>query len=284
MAFNESRGGEGIMMGGEGPMMSGTWVNPKTGHKFTVQDCFFQDGNFMVQTTTGQMLDYNTIQHYVQAAGNGSVPIQKQQPVHKKQNPKPQPQEVPEDIMNQILPEDMEAIGLGNINKPARNNLQPVNTTMPPTVDPDIAMIERVLKNHAAPKADISIDWQPVPIKQMQTLVEILGVDSRKIADYYVNKIDTAQIISDVKEAIIACIKGIVDDTYEPPTVIEDPEIGDPINKEDKPLRPLKPGVSHPIEPPTVTEGPEIADISDPANKDEKPRTIKKKVTKKTKK
>ena len=64
MAFKESTGtpGSGIMMSADGaPMMSGTWVNPQTGHEFTVRDCFFQDGNFMVQTTDGRMLDYNTI-------------------------------------------------------------------------------------------------------------------------------------------------------------------------------------------------------------------------------
>ena len=47
-------------------MMSGTWVNPKTGHKFTVKDTYFEDTGFKIMTTTGQVLDYSMIENYVQ--------------------------------------------------------------------------------------------------------------------------------------------------------------------------------------------------------------------------
>lgn len=258
MAFRESTGSPvantgGIMMGGDGPMMSGTWVNPKTGHKFTVRDCFFQDGNFMVQTTAGQMLDYNTIQHYVQSTGNDAVPIQKQQAAPKKQAPRPQPQEVPEDIMNEILPEDMEAIGLGNINDPVRNKvqLQPVNTQpMPVVPDPDAAMVDRVLNGLPLPKLSVNVDWEGAPKKQIETLVQILRVKPQSIINYYISKLNMSVLGEAVREAITEYVSNLAEvcPPSEPPTVIEDPEIGDPVNK------------------------------------DEKPRTVKKKVTKKTKK
>ena len=43
-----SNNGQGIQFGMEGPQMTGTWINPQTGHKFTVRDCMFQDGQLCV--------------------------------------------------------------------------------------------------------------------------------------------------------------------------------------------------------------------------------------------
>ena len=53
-----------ISFNGEGPVMSGTWYNPKTGDSFTVEDSYFQDNQYLVKTTDGRMLDYNFIQNY----------------------------------------------------------------------------------------------------------------------------------------------------------------------------------------------------------------------------
>ena len=244
MAFKESTGSPvghmgGIMMGGEGPMMSGTWVNPKTGHKFTVRDCFFQDGNFMVQTTTGQMLDYNTIQHYVQTSDNTPLTPQKQKPKPKAQVKQPKPEAIPEDLMNEILPEDMEAIGLGNINDPTRNKTlnQPVPTTVvPPVADPDAAMVDRVLKNHAMPEPAVSLDWNPVPRKQIETLVDVLGVKPQSIANYYISKLSMSKIAEAVKAAIVECVLSIAGEPTEipNPNLDEPAEMGDPVVKEEK--------------------------------------------------
>ena len=201
MAFKESTGtpGSGIMMSADGaPMMSGTWVNPQTGHEFTVRDCFFQDGNFMVQTTDGRMLDYNTIQHYVQTTDKG--PKISKQP---QTQPKQTSASVPEEVMSEILPEDMEAInGLGNINNTVRVEKE--------TVDPDLVMVEKVLKRHSTPKPIINIDWQSTPTKQIETLVDILGVDPQTITNYYLDKIDVNSLVITVSEAITDYINNVV--------------------------------------------------------------------------
>ena len=57
----------GLMFGMEGPNMEGTWYNPKTGDSFTVRNSFFQDNQYVVQTTDGRVLDYNTLQYYVRS-------------------------------------------------------------------------------------------------------------------------------------------------------------------------------------------------------------------------
>ena len=184
MAFKESTGtpGSGIMMSADGaPMMSGTWVNPQTGHEFTVRDCFFQDGNFMVQTT------------------DKGPKISKQPQTQTQQTST----SVPEEVMSEILPEDMEAInGLGNINNTVRVEKE--------TVDPDLVMVEKVLKRHSTPKPIINIDWQSTPTKQIETLVDILGVDPQTITNYYLDKIDVNSLVITVSEAITDYINNVV--------------------------------------------------------------------------
>ena len=41
----------GMMFGGEGPVMQGTWYNPTTGDAFTVRDSFFEDNQYVITTT-----------------------------------------------------------------------------------------------------------------------------------------------------------------------------------------------------------------------------------------
>ena len=46
--------------------ISGAWVNPKTGHRFEVRDCYWEDGIYKVQTKAGQVLDFAALENYVQ--------------------------------------------------------------------------------------------------------------------------------------------------------------------------------------------------------------------------
>jgi hypothetical protein len=56
----------GMMFGGEGPVMQGTWYNPNTGDAFTVRDSFFEDNQYTVMTTDGRYLGFNQLQNYIQ--------------------------------------------------------------------------------------------------------------------------------------------------------------------------------------------------------------------------
>ena len=215
MAFQETHGNSGVMMGGDGPVMSGTWVNPKTGHKFTVRDCYFQDGNFIVQTTEGQMLDYNTIKNYVQASST-DAPTQQSKP-KQQAAPRKSNNDVPQEVLDQLLPEDEELIrgtgkGLGNINTPRRADELDDFRTPPPRmvhqpapvqeIDTDQAMIKRVLDSHPNPELNATIDWANRPDEQITTLVNVLGVDPKVIASYYIAKLDQDAIFEHIKEML----------------------------------------------------------------------------------
>lgn len=212
----------GIAFGGDGPVMSGTWINPSTGHKFTVRDCFFQDGQFMVQTTSGQMLDYNTVQNYVQctdAQGKEvAVPTDMVQP----KTTKPQ---IPAEVASLIegpheseymIPEDTH-IGLGNVHSRSQAALNtaaegghrgPVGAKGLDGGDPDQLMIARVLRKHPSPDIESNIIWE-VPERQIDTLINVLGVDSDAVAEYYTNMLDPETIMEHIKKTLTKHIEMI---------------------------------------------------------------------------
>lgn len=224
MAFSESTGSDGIMFAGDGPVMSGTWQNPQTGHKFTVQDSFFQDGQLMVQTTGGQLLDYNTIQNYIQCTddkgNNVNVPTQTPMPGSKKK----QGMDVPSEVASMVLPEgpagagedefltaeDMAMVkGLGSLNGPSVVAPEKPSVAGTP-VSEDYKMIDRVLSRHSIPELNAEIVWPNAPKKQIDTLVDILGVDPEEIADYYISKLDREAVFEAMKAGVAKYIKDII--------------------------------------------------------------------------
>lgn len=205
--------GAGVQFGADGPMMTGTWVNPQTGHKFTVRDCFFQDNQFMVQTTDGQMLDYNTIQNYVQyvdANGNAVEPDTTMAPKSGSLPPEVAAL-VGEDLM---IPEDAQATkGLGNLNTP--RHIAPANEHTIATqgymqvvepIDQDLAMVDRVLRRHAIPDFEANLVWD-CPVKQIETLIEVLGIDPETIAKYYIDKLNKDAIFEGIKFKLAGYIR-----------------------------------------------------------------------------
>jgi hypothetical protein len=61
---------QGISFSIDGPVMTGTWYNPKNGDSFTVRDTYFEDNQYMVITTDGRRMDYNMIQNYIKSGMN----------------------------------------------------------------------------------------------------------------------------------------------------------------------------------------------------------------------
>lgn len=177
--------GQGIQFGMDGPQMTGTWINPQTGHKFTVRDCMFQDGQFVCITTDGQVLDYNTIQNYVQCNDNQGNAI-----------------EPPKDMQKpntSILTK-----GLGSLNDAVY-----VET---PQVDPDQSIIERVLDVCKTPQIEAQIEWE-VPQKEIETLIGILKVEPSKISKYYIDRLDKSTIFEHIKDTLTKYIEKLIDGT-----------------------------------------------------------------------
>ena len=207
--------GSGVQFGSDGPMMTGTWFNPSTGHKFTVRDCFFQDGQFIVQTMEGQMLDYNTVQNYIQCNDADGKPLEPDttmltaNPV-KATNLPPEVASIV-DADNLMLPEDVQTSkGLGNLNDARHTAPGEMRTAgyaqVAEPIDQDLAMVDRVLKRHPAPDFEAQLIWE-CPTKQIETLVDVLGIDPEVIAKYYVDKLNKELIFVNIKAKLSAYIR-----------------------------------------------------------------------------
>lgn len=174
---------------------------------------FFQDNQFMVQTTDGQLLDYNTIQHYVQSVNKPGESIS---------TPKTTASDIPAEVSallaeptssipTDVLPDEMTLIkGLGNIND--RTPSQPA----PSPESADQIMIERVLRKFPKPQIEASILWE-TPERQIDTLVNVLGIESSDIADYYINTLNATAIMEVVRAQLSAHIQQIAEGKPEAP-------------------------------------------------------------------
>jgi hypothetical protein len=246
----------GMMFGGEGPVMQGTWYNPTTGDAFTVRDSFFEDNQYVITTTDGRYLRYDQIQNYVQS----DMRLDELKQL-KKENVKEDilPAEVSNLIDNatdMLLPEDAVMVsggytpvaanqsGLGNIYQtPIQNTVLSTNNNM------NTAIIEKALKNTAKPDFTIDVKWDKYPSKEIEMLKDIMEIPEDEIVDWYLDNIQLEDFIIAFKEAIkerlfkgdklpedasvkvLGCIK------YEAPVV----EISEKTSVEDKPEKLPKP-------------------------------------------
>lgn len=191
---------QGITFGMEGPTMTGTWTNPKTGHSFTVRECMFVDNELTIITTAGQHLNYNAIQDYVQDYKNPhqAVEVPTATPSHE-----PIPQEVL-DIL------DLEDPYINPTPTPRRISLgNPVQN------DPDQAIIDRVLRKHSVPQVRFEFEWK-VPRKQLETLVDILGMEPDDIAKYYMKSLSVDSLYKDLQDQLSTYMHSLVNPNPEP--------------------------------------------------------------------
>lgn len=204
----------GMMFGGEGPVMQGTWYNPNTGDAFTVRDSFFEDNQYVVTTTDGRYLSYNQIQNYIQS----DMPLDQLKKQAKLQNDK---EEIPAELKGLIAtdddglesmmsPEDAALISgnrsLGNINDrhlapAAEHQIKPTMTQSTPA-DMNYAIIEKALKNASKPSINVNIDWTNYPTKQIDMLTDVMDISIDEIVMWYLNNIQMDDVVDAVKEGV----------------------------------------------------------------------------------
>lgn len=196
------------MIFGEGPILTGNWYNPKTGDSFTVRDTYFEDNNFYVLTTDGRRMDYNLMSQYVQS----------DKPIPKMEEQKPQTQQIPQEVLNQMesnagddfMTDEDRALLMGvtgelqgsqvSVQQPA--SIQPKSVvTQGKGESEDDMLVRRILKRSTTPDVDCKVNWKSFPIKQMEML-DMMAVDVDTIVDYYIKDIDLEQLREIVKEGI----------------------------------------------------------------------------------
>lgn len=202
----------GINFSMDGPIMDGTWYNTTTGDSFTVRDTFFQDNQLMVSTTDGRLMDYNMIQNYIKSDKPINIPKQQKnndipiEVIELLESPTPQDP--------YMLEEDMALISNNHNTTPpvATSN----NCTTPKLYTDIVAstvktedqrLVERVLSRQQQPSISCNINWTKFPQKQMDVLMDMMGVDLEDVCDFYISKID----LNDIRESIKRDIKTYIE-------------------------------------------------------------------------
>lgn len=217
----------GMMFGGEGPVMQGTWYNPTTGDAFTVRDSFFEDNQYVVTTTDGRYLKYNQIQNYVQT--DMKLEDLKKRKVENQVKDEPLPLEVaslieeidPNDpYLGMMSPDDLmignaKPISFGNLadsrqlNDYVQTSGPVMQTPSPATMNE--AIIEKALKNAPKPEIKVDIFWDVYPEKQIEMLKDVMDISEDEIVNWYLDNIDMVEVVDALKNAIryrILCKEG----------------------------------------------------------------------------
>ena len=199
----------GMTFGSEGPMIQGTWVNPKTGDSFTVRDSFFEDNNYVITTTDGRYIQYDQFQNYVQADEKSVNEIKNS--IKEKSAVKEEaiPAEISSLIDNDnadtmITPEDYDLIygkkSLGNLNTTPVQSQFPKKETSVENMN--AAIIKKALNNTEQPKFKVDVDWNNFPSKQIEMLYDIMGISEDEIIEWYLDNIQLIDIIETIKTSI----------------------------------------------------------------------------------
>lgn len=201
----------GVTFGMEGPIMEGTWYNVHTGDSFTVRNSFFEDNEFVIQTTDGRLLKYSQIQNYIKS--DKPIEMKKPEPKHEAL-----PAEVA-DLLEGENYDDMMADDLAMIYGQAPvtlGNLKDSMTTNPYPYNPNPAMqvvsgepintnydiISKALTKRTLPDFQIGIDWFGCPIKEMEMLMDLMDVQESEIVDWYLSQVDIETTTAMIKEVI----------------------------------------------------------------------------------
>ena len=216
----------GMMFGGEGPIMHGTWYNPHTGDAFTVRDSFFEDNQYTITTTDGRYLRYDQIQNYIQS----DMKLEDLKNINNENKPKETKEALPLEVSNLIddnldinnntygdliIPDDEifnnfnmnnKVTSFGNINTPISESSNASNNTINDisvkSVNMNSAIIEKALKNTVKPNFSINVDWPNYPSKEIEMLKDIMEISSDEIVKWYLDNIQFTDFIMEFKTAI----------------------------------------------------------------------------------
>ena len=258
----------GMMFGGEGPVMQGTWYNPSTGDAFTVRDSFFEDNQYVVTTTDGRYLQYNQLQNYVQS----DMKLEDLKKLNTNTKSKVnQAEALPAEVANLIdntndpvndsqvddyfgiLPEDMDML-TNPIATPKLGNIHATPTVTAPSVyarpldvpvaevNMNTAIIEKALKNTKQPDFILSLKWTDYPEKQIEMLRDIMDIPADEIVEWYLDNIQFDEFVQIFKAAITEKImKGSTVTRIETEPVLEASvvEVYTPVGVSTEPTEPV---------------------------------------------
>ena len=213
------------MMGGGGPMITGQWINQRTGERVTVRDSYMDGENMFVILTNGRQLTMEEFQDYVQMSddvydekGNKIGNEKASQKKTDKQKPAYDPnlvfdgmdstaqpaQPVQSDLQKQILAAEAAELGLNQDESPQNYGVEPQDIPLMPQyskVTEQEQMIMKILDKTEKPQISFNVSWDAYPNNELKMLKEYFNVTNDDIAKAiikkYVSKEDLDNIVSE---------------------------------------------------------------------------------------
>lgn len=203
-------------MGGGGPMISGQWINQKTGEQVTVRDSYMDGENMFVVLTNGQTLNMDEFQDYIQMSddayderGNKLSSNAHSKPAVKTPVNDPQvifdgmsviaPSVPSSDLQKQIMSSEAESLG---IKYPADiETAETVHMTVDTGNNEQEQMIMKILDKTDAPTISFNVSWEAYPVNEFKMLKDYFDISDDEIAKAiikkYVNKEDIDKIVTE---------------------------------------------------------------------------------------
>lgn len=192
------------MMGGGGPMISGNWINTKTGETVTVRDSFMDGEDMVIMLTNGRQLSLNDFQDYVQqseeeydehgnmiSATNGGG-IQAQPVVQKKAKAnvdaatifagmdEPQPNDTaPQSDLDEVMANvqaNAPAAPLVNDEQPKKTGERDVK------MSEGLAAVSKIIHRSSSPKFKVMVEWEDFPKQELEMAKKFFDATDDDIA------------------------------------------------------------------------------------------------------
>ena len=198
--------------GAGGAMVSGRWINRQNGMVVNVRDSIIDGDNMIIITDRGQ-IDLATFSNdYIQASddiydekGNKigtetldtsdivTASTKIELPKNNNKNALNEYELIDEIVVDNNVTSDNSA---SNIN--TQKEKSKVFIEQEQKANPYDAIIDKVFsKIQQKPKITIGIDWDDIPTKQIDTLINYLDVPLKDIAEYIIDKYVNKQTIAD---------------------------------------------------------------------------------------
>ena len=161
-----------------GPMVSGRWINKKTGQVINVRDSFIDGDSMVIMSDRGQIPFNEFSQYYIQASDevydeNGKVIDKKSVELSDiaDVNPGNNISHIEEQkIVNELTTPLRSSGGSKVIVEESGKNF---------------GLIDKIFqKKESRPKLNLKIDWADFPNKELSMLVDYFDVSKEEIADY----------------------------------------------------------------------------------------------------
>ena len=177
-----------------GPMISGKWINKRTGAVINVRDSIINGDELVIITDKGQISMDEFSRNYIQASNDifdesGKVIG----------HADADPSIVVESSTPNTVQTPMMSSNTASLTKPLNNKTQQTNHTTEKETEKE-KLIRKIFDKNPAPTFTIDIDWTDFPKNELEMLINYFDISKEDIAQYLSKKVDVSELVGSIRE------------------------------------------------------------------------------------